>query len=104
MYIKPMNRTKIEALIHAISTADRVEVDGNVITYINTGDLDGRPENDVVLLSWEEFDLDYNIKLTEEGLDGAVAVDNELVLNDSEGDATTIKLFKFVKQNINTNW
>lgn len=93
-----MNNKKITSLYNQIECADSIlSVDNGVTVKASVADIEGKPDNEVIYLSWEdEVGNEFNVKITEEGLNNSSINDKgEIVLIDSEGDEFAILLYEY---------
>lgn len=67
-----------------------VSVDGQSVSKVSLADTTGSGENEVVLLSWKEKGVPFEVKLTEDGLINSDLTDYQLELEDHEGDPVTL--------------
>ena len=97
-----INQVKVGNLVTQLSVAYSVEVAGeneNVRVDLG-GDPTGDPENQVVLLTWEDDPehnqpgLEFSVILTEQGLSDALVKGNSIFCLDHEGEEVHLRLWE----------
>jgi hypothetical protein len=100
-----MNITKIWNLVEQIESAEAVIIDKLLCTVNVCQAINENPSNQLVYISWTDFeDRVYTIKLTQRGLDNAVVKKNMIILEDHEGEETTIYLYNLTPKLVKENW
>jgi hypothetical protein len=92
-----VDKNKVEKLIQQIQLADSIEIIGvgSDCECRWDGEVKGDPENQVLLLTWEDDGTqEFSVILTEQGLSDAKCDGNAILCNDHEGNETQIFLWK----------
>ena len=102
-----MNIKKIESLLEQIEKSDVVVVDDS--PYLHSVSVLGAPEGneDEVILEMNWFDeesQEYQVLFTEGNLDKANFKDNEIRLQNSDGEDSVIYLYNLEKNPVVRNW
>jgi len=101
-----MNATKVSSIYRQILNASHVYSvnDGEYVT-VCFADINGDPNNEVMHVRWEdEVGNECVRKVTEEGLDVANVVGNNLLLVDQDGDLFPIRLYLLQRVQIKVEW
>ena len=102
-----MNLNKISSLVKQLESAEAViiDTDAKFLCTVNVyHTIEENPDNQMVYITWTDEERIYTIKLTKQGLDNAEVVENVIILEDSEGDLTTIHLYNLNPKLIENNW
>lgn len=92
-----MNTSKIANILHLFYLY-RPHIDGHATDIVNISDALNQPDNEVLYLGWEGEE--YRIKFTEWGLSNARVEDENLVMEDTEGDEITIAFMETRKHSL----
>ncbi len=97
-----MSATKIKRILSLFENDERVVhiIGHNTVDVINTSDILGKNDNEVLYLGYSDGDEDYSFKFTEQGIADAKIVNGNLVMDDHEGDEVAIGFLEYVKYNL----
>jgi hypothetical protein len=103
-----MNLNKISSLVKQLESAQAVIIDteAKFLCTVNVyRAIEEKPDNELVYITWTDCENRfYTVKLTEQGLDNAEVVKNVIILEDSEGELTTIHLYNLSPKPVKNNW
>ena len=101
-----MNIKKIESLLEQIEKSDVVVVDDSpYLHYANVlGMPSGNPEMPILEMTWVDEEQDFSVQFTEGNLDRANFKDNEIRLQNSDGEDSVINLYTLEKNPVVKNW
>jgi len=98
-----VNKTKVNNLLTHIAQCDTVEVAGEAenVRISWDGEIKGDPENQILLLTWEDDEgQEFSVILTEQGLSAATVEGNTIACEDCEGDEFLLRLWDLKEHNI----
>lgn len=96
-----MNKSKIANILHLFGSYATYVVSDNVTPdVVNIANVRNEAGNEVVYLGWNDREMKYRIKFTEEGLSEARVADGNLVMEDTEGDEITIAFMESRKYSL----
>jgi len=91
-----INKTKVNALLDQLVQCYSIDVfeEQSNVNLEWGAEITGDPNNQVALLTWTDADgLEFNIILTEQGLNDATVSENLIALKDVNGEEVTLALW-----------
>jgi hypothetical protein len=101
-----INKIKVMNLLAQIGVADTIELVGDcpAVDMEWDSEVKGDPENQVLLLTWEDEEhQEFSVILTEQSLSDAEIDGNHITCDDHEGTATYIRLWQHRAMDIEEN-
>ncbi len=86
---------KIQSILGLFDKAQVVTVDDSPYLHsVSVAEINGQPDNEVVLATWHDEDYEYCVKFTEEGLSKAKLLPSGiLTLPDHEGNECNVAFY-----------
>ncbi len=92
-------KIKLQEALDLIQAADIVRVtdmDGFIEPTISFSDVEGKPDNEFMYMSWDDEHDEFGARFIEEGNDEVERDGHKIVIVDSEGSEFEFNLFRLV--------
>jgi hypothetical protein len=99
LHTTPIMKIKLQEALDLIQAADVVRVtdmDGFIDPRISFSDIEGKPDNEFMYMSWDDEHDEFGARFLEDGNDEVEREGNRIVIVDSEGSEFEFNLFRLV--------
>jgi hypothetical protein len=99
LHTTPIMKIKLQEALDLIQAADVVRVtdmDGFIEPIISFSDIEGKPDNEFMYMSWDDEHDEFGARFLEEGNEEVERDGNKIVIVDSEGSEFEFNLFRLV--------
>jgi hypothetical protein len=99
LHTTPIMKIKLQEALDLIQAADVVRVtdmDGFIDPRISFSDVEGKPDNEFMYMSWDDEHDEFGARFLEDGNDEVEREGNRIVIVDSEGSEFEFNLFRLV--------
>lgn len=102
-----MNLLKIQSLLNQIENAAIISVADS--PYLHScevfGEPEGKPDEEILLFNWhDDSGLEFEVRITEKGLDESVIDKNKIICQDMDGERVVITLYDLVDSPVIKIW
>jgi hypothetical protein len=99
LHTTPIMKIKLQEALDLIQAADVVRVtdmDGFIEPIISFSDIEGKPDNEFMYMSWDDEHDEFGARFLEEGNEEVERDGNKIAITDSEGSEFEFNLFRLV--------
>lgn len=99
LHTTPIMKIKLQEALDLIQAADVVRVtdmDGFIDPRISFSDVEGKPDNEFMYMSWDDEHDEFGARFLEEGNEEVERDGNKIAITDSEGSEFEFNLFRLV--------
>ena len=99
LHTTPIMKIKLQEALDLIQAADVVRVtdmDGFIDPRISFSDVEGKPDNEFMYMSWDDEHDEFGARFLEDGNEEVERDGNKIVIIDNEGSEFEFNLFRLV--------